>query len=323
MHPLQEQLPPTANQYLEQLALKGRKSSTVRRYAYDIADFYSFIDVTNHTAYTKETLEHFMKHLIQERHYKHKTYKRVYRVLHSYFNHLMHRNVINENPIEHVLLPDEDDEPLTEDDLFTTKEINQLLRSTESIEGLNDDQKQSRPLLAPRNLIMLRLILFYGLRLQELHGLHIDNLLSSNTLFVTPVDGEVNPRKITLQQKDQTLLANYLDVIPKAVRPVHGNEHPLFVAFDFKRQTYRWSYEEDKPKRLTIVAIQKMIREELRRAGIPLGRSAQHMRHTFIVNALGSGRTTKDIQTQLGLHSELVLLRYETLSESMKKAHHL
>ncbi|WP_052366641.1 hypothetical protein [Geomicrobium sp. JCM 19055] len=163
-----------------------------------------------------------------------------------------------------------------------------MLQSTASIEGLNDDQKQSRPLLAPRNLIMLRLILFYGLRLQELHGLHIDHLLSSNTLFVTPVDGEVNPRKITLQQKDQTLLANYLDVIPKAVKPVRGNEHPLFVAFDFKRQTYRWSYEEDKPKRLTIVAIQKMIREELRRAGIPLGRSAQHMRHTFIVNALRS-----------------------------------
>ncbi|MBB6449227.1 site-specific recombinase XerD [Geomicrobium halophilum] len=318
MHPQGEKLPKEAQHFLDFLASRGRKPSTLRRYAYDLADFYSFAFIhgdqktASNDLLDPSLLEDYFAFMIERRKYNHKTTKRIAAVLKRYFYFLSQTYGLGSNPMESVTLPPADDEKITQDHLLSAGEIRQLLTSIESDLGLSEEQAQARPLLAPRNKVMIQLLLHQGLRLQELHGLSLDDVnFGTGTMTVSPEDGEVKKREIQLSKNDRRDLHRYVQMIPKPVRPYPGEGHPLFVSFDFQKQTYRWSYEDDEPKRLTIVAMQKMIREESKRAGLAPGKSAQHFRHTYIVSALKHGHTLEELQEKLGLHSELVLLRYQ------------
>ncbi|PEA57008.1 integrase, partial [Bacillus thuringiensis] len=83
-----------------------------------------------------------------------------------------------------------------------------------------------------------------------------------------------------------------------------------FVAFDFTRGTYHWSYEEDAPKFLTEISIQKMIRLEVKRANLRKGISSQHFRNTYILKRIQGNSTPKQIMQQIGFKSYLSLKRY-------------
>ncbi|WP_211202221.1 tyrosine-type recombinase/integrase [Salicibibacter cibarius] len=324
MRPQNEQLPTEARRFLDFLVSRGRKPSTIRRYMYDIADFYRFAAL--HAEEKNVSLQHlepaliedYFMFLIDTRQYNYKTAKRIATVLRRYFQYLSQSYGFAENIMEDVSLPEAEDETISDNDLFSQKELSRLFRSIESDLGLSDEQIQARPLLAPRNKAMIQLLLHYGLRLQELHGLSLDDVnFGTGTMAVSPDDGEVLPRHIQLSKQDRRDLNHYLKGIPKPVRPYPGQNHPLFVAFDFQKQTYRWSYERDEPKRLTIVAMQKMIREEAKRAGVASGKSARNFRHTFIVSALKHGHTLEYIQDILGLHSTLVLARYQAYVDGL------
>ncbi|QQK80169.1 tyrosine-type recombinase/integrase [Salicibibacter cibi] len=321
-----EHLPKEARGFLDFLVSRGRKATTIRRYTYDLADFYRFAAL--HAEDKNVSLQHLEPVMIEDyfmflndtRKYNHKTAKRIATVLRRYFQYLSQTHGLTGNIMENVSLPAAGDETISEDDLFTQKELSRLFTSIESDLGLSDEQIQARPLLAPRNKAMIQLLLHYGLRLQELHGLSLDNInFGTGTMAVSPDDGEVLPRPIQLSKQDRRDLNHYLKGIPKPVRPYPGQNHPLFVAFDFQKQTYRWSYENDEPKRLTIVAMQKMIREEAKRAGVASGKSARHFRHTFIVSALKRGHTLEYIQDMLGLHSTLVLTRYQEYVDGLSE----
>ncbi|MBO1581614.1 hypothetical protein J4P91_18625 [Bacillus sp. XF8] len=70
-------------------------------------------------------------------------------------------------------------------------------------------------------------------------------------------------RIITLAEEDKKQLFRYYKTIPEPVRPKYHSYDPLFVAFDFTRGTYHWSYENEAPKGLFEVSVQKMIRLEI------------------------------------------------------------
>ncbi|SDI95653.1 tyrosine-type recombinase/integrase [Natribacillus halophilus] len=317
--PQKEKLPTEALEFLEFLISRGRKSSTIRRYAYDLADFYSFAaihadrKVTNLHPVEAIILEDYFTYLMETRAYNRKTTKRIAAVLRRYFLFLSQTHGhTTTNLMRNVQLPPAADEAISKDDLLTQNDLTRLFQSLDSDLGLSEEQRQARPLLAPRNKAMIQLLLHHGLRLQELHSLSLDDVnFGTGTISISPTDSEVQARVLRLSKSDRRDLNRYIKVIPKPVRPYPGERHPLFVAFDFQKQTYRWSYENDEPKRLTIVAMQKMIREEARRAGLPPGKSARHFRHTYIVSALRRGHSLEAIQETLGLHSPLVLFRYQ------------
>ncbi|WP_160112373.1 tyrosine-type recombinase/integrase [Salicibibacter kimchii] len=326
----QSDLPDEARDFLEFLSSRGRKASTIRRYTYDLADFYRFAAV--HAEKNALSVQHLEPAMIDDyfmfimdtRKYNRKTVNRIATVLRGYFQYLSQTHGVAGNIMENVSLPPGSDETIGENDLFSQKELSLLFKSIVSDLGLSDEQKQARPLLAPRNKAMIQLLLHYGLRLQELHGLNLDDVnFGTGAMVVSPDDGEVRQREIRLSKQDRQELNRYLKGIPKPVRPYPGQNHPLFVAFDFQKQTYRWSYENDEPKRLTIVAMQKMIREEAKRAGMASGKSARHFRHTFIVSALKRGHTLEYIQDLLGLHSTLVLARYQAYVNEHSQERHI
>lgn len=113
-----------------------------------------------------------------------------------------------------------------------------------------------------------------------------------------------------MKEEDKLYLYNYYKTIPEPVRPKYHSNDPLFVAFDFTRGTYHWSYEEDAPKFLTAISIQKMIRLEVKRANLRKGISAQYFRNTFILRNIQGNTPPDQVMQQIGFKSDLSLKRY-------------
>lgn len=136
---------------------------------------------------------------------------------------------------------------------------------------------------------------------------HFEN----NTLSI-PEESKVN-RTIHLKERDKLHLYNYYQTIPEPVRPKYHSNDPLFVAFDITRGTYHRSYDDDAPKFLTEISIQKMIRLEIKRANLRKGISAQHFRNTFILRSIQDNTTSEEIMQQIGFKSQFSLKRYYDL----------
>lgn len=195
------------------------------------------------------------------------------------------------------------------EDFISSEEEKRLKKVVASLEGLTEKQQSARPMILERNVSIVSLLLDYGLSLHELVSLQMRHVhFESNTLSI-PEDSKIN-RTIHLKEEDKLHLYDYYKTIPEPVRPKYHSSDPLFVAFDFTRGTYHWSYDNDAPKYLTEISVQKMIRLEVKRANLRKGISAQHFRNTFIFRMIQQKNTSEQIMQQIGFKSFLSLKRY-------------
>lgn len=290
---------------------KGRKPSTIKRYAYDIEDFGQWLQKSKrhplHNIWTilnKEDYEEYFNVLKKQRNYSDKTIHRVYIVLSRLYQYLA-----LPNPMEDMNLIVQPNRALRDEDFISNTEEKRLKYILTSLEGLTEKQRSVRPLLMDRNIAVVHLLINNGLSLQELVGLQMKDVhFENNTISVPGILGI--KRTILLTEDDKKVLFNYYKTIPKPVRPKYHSNDPLFVAFDFTRKTYHWSYENDAPKALTEIAVQKMIRLEVERANLRKGISAQHLRNTFILRLIKNEVLEEEIIKQVGFKSKLSLKRY-------------
>lgn len=166
-------------------------------------------------------------------------------------------------------------------------------------------------MILERNLSIIILLLDYGLSLHELVALRMKHVHFENNTLSIPEDTKIN-RTIKLKEEDKLHLYHYYKTIPKPVRPRYHSDDPLFVAFHFRLGTYLWSYNDDAPKFLTEISVQKMIRLEVRRANLRKGISAQHFRNTFILKMIQQQYTAEHIVKQVGFKTHVSLKRYDT-----------
>jgi site-specific recombinase XerD len=290
---------------------KGRNPSTIKRYAYDIEDFGQWLQESKrhplHNIWTTlhtEDYEEYFNVLKKQRNYSDKTIHRVYIVLSRLYQYL---NL--PNPMEDMNLIVQPNRALRDEDFISKTEEKRLKYILTSLEGLTEKQSSVRPLLMDRNIAVVHLLINNGLSLQELVGLQMKNVhFENNTISVPGILGI--KRTILLTEDDKKILFNYYKTIPKPVRPKYHSNDPLFVAFDFTRKTYHWSYDNDAPKALTEIAVQKMIRLEVERAKLRKGISAQHLRNTFILRLIENEVLEGEIIKQIGFRSKLSLKRY-------------
>ncbi|MCU5490362.1 phage integrase N-terminal SAM-like domain-containing protein [Bacillus cereus] len=290
---------------------KGRKPSTIKRYAYDIEDFGQWLQESKRhplhniwTTLNTEDYEEYFNVLKKQRNYSDKTIHRVYIVLSRLYQYLA-----LPNPMEDMNLIVQPNRALRDEDFISKTEEKRLKYILTSLEGLTEKQRSVRPLLMDRNIAVVHLLINNGLSLQELVGLQMKNVhFENNTISVPGILGI--KRTILLTEDDKKVLFNYYKTIPKPVRPKYHSNDPLFVAFDFNRKTYHWSYENDAPKALTEIAVQKMIRLEVERANLRKGISAQHLRNTFILRLIENEVLEEEIIKQVGFKSKFSLKRY-------------
>lgn len=294
------------------LSSRGRKPSTIKRYVYDIEDFRRWLQTSNRlqkknmwNEIDKEDFEAYFQELLYQRKYGQKTIHRIAVVLKKLYQFLDIPHPIAE--IQGITPPNRS---LCKNDFVTKEEEKKLKYILSSSEGLSDKQLSVRPFLINRNESLLSLLLNYGLTLQELVSLQMQHVhFGKNKMTVVHSQG--TKRTIFLEEEDNICLFTYYKTIPEPVRPRYHSKDPLFVAFDFQRGTFRWVYDNDAPKALTAIAVQKMIRLEVARAKLRKGISAQHLRNTYILRCLEKNMSTEEIMKRTGFRSLLSVKRYE------------
>ena len=303
--------------FLNQLILKGRKATTIKRYHYDLNDFFQWLNDRSFIHLTTEEIESFYQHLMVTRSYQVRTIRRISSVLRRFTLFLFEENVLQDHPLLHHEPPLLTLEPLTREEWISKREMDILLQTTHSEKGLTENQLMARPYLTERNYAILLLLTEYGITLSE-----ACEITMNDTSFVqqTIQIKDSVERTLVLESAHSQQLYVYWSSIPEAVRPRLHTSDPLFVAFDFTRRTYHWSYEKDAPKTLTAIALQKMIRTEVARSGLRKGISAQHFRNAYLLRTLLDPLGGHDLQQHLGLKSPLSLRRYAlTLAHLTKK----
>ncbi len=213
------------------------------------------------------------------------------------------------SPIEGVIQIEAPDRTLRKEDFVSFQEGERLKKVISSLEGLTEKQRSTRPMILERNVSIVTLLLDYGLSLKELVSLRMAHVHFEKNTISIPEDSKVN-RTIHLKEEDKLHLYNYYKTIPEPVRPKYHSNDPLFIAFDFTRGTYHWSYDDDAPKFLTEISIQKIIRLEVKRANLRKGISSQYFRNTYILKRIQGNCTPEQIMQQIGFKSNLSLKRY-------------
>ncbi|MBO9128914.1 tyrosine-type recombinase/integrase [Bacillus sp. 165] len=316
----------TVHSFAAYLTSKGRKQSTIRRYMYDVEDYFTWLERNKNLSsnniwsslHTKDYENYFFE-LKHERHYSEKTLHRVFIVLNRLYQFLQLTSTDITNPLKDMEMTIHPDRGLHKDDFITAEEEERFKKILVSMEGLTEKQLPARPLLIDRNVCIIMLLLDYGLALQELVYLTMQHVhFENNTLTVPPVSGIA--RTIALTEEDKKKLYTYYKTIPEPVRPKYHTNDPLFVAFDFNRNTYRWVYENDAPKALTEIAVQKMIRQEVARAGLRKGLSGQHLRNTFILRLIQQNVSEQEIIRRVGFKTKLSLKRYYDFAKKEQEA---
>ncbi|MEI4623535.1 tyrosine-type recombinase/integrase [Bacillus pfraonensis] len=301
----------TVQHFASFLLNKGRKPSTIKRYVYDIEDFGHWLQKSKKlptcniwTTLGTKDFEAYFYDLKQQRQYSDKTMHRVYIVLNRLYKYLQ-----LPNPLDEMQLSIQPNRALRDDDFISNKEEKRLKYMLTTLDGLTERQSAVRPILQDRNISIVHFLLDYGLSLQELVGLQMKHVhFENNTITVPGITGI--ERTIVLSEDDKKRLFSYYKIIPEPVRPKYHSTDPLFVAFDYTRNTFRWVYENDAPKALTEIAVQKMIRLEVARANLRKGISSQHLRNTFILNLIRQQLSEDEIINQVGFKSKLSLKRY-------------
>ena len=301
----------TLEAFSNYLTEKGRKHSTIQRYSYDIKDFFKWLEINEILFHIKswgelspEDYQAYFSELEGNRKYSEKTRHRIWVVLRKLNMFLGIDNPLDEFDLS--LIPDQS---LNDKDFITESEENHLKQTILSIKGLTERQAKYRPLIMDRNVCIINLVVNYGLSLQELISLNMSHIqFATNTLMVPGENGAT--RSVSLTMEDTQQLYKYYTTIPEPVSPRQHTDNPLFVAFDFNRGTYRWVYENDAPKALSEVAIQKMIRLEVKRAGLDRHISAQQMRNTFIIRLIKQGLTEAELVSRMGFKTKITLKRY-------------
>ncbi|AIC94748.1 tyrosine-type recombinase/integrase [Shouchella lehensis] len=296
------------NVFLDQLALKGRKQATIRRYDYDLLDFFQWLEEKPFHTLTTEEVEAFYHHLLMSRQYKVRTIRRISSVLRRFALFLLEEGFLQDHPLLHHEPPLLNLEPLNRNEWISQKETSILLKTSHSERGLTENQRIARPQLTERNYTILLLLTNYGITLSEACALTMRDTSFIQQTIIVGLDA--SKRTLTLEDDHAKQLYVYWSSIPEPVRPRMHTDDSFFVAFDFTRRTYHWSYENDRPKALTAIALQKMIRTEVARAHLRKGISAQHFRNSYLLRSLLHSGHDHQLQRKLGLKSPLSLRRY-------------
>ncbi|MGD6962765.1 tyrosine-type recombinase/integrase [Fictibacillus phosphorivorans] len=314
-------LPEYADSFIVHLQKKDRTKSTIKRYYYDLLDFFAWVRVIKKTddlrviqSLDTLTLKEYFLFLSEQREYRTATSKRVFTVIKSLFFYLHTNRKISSNPFNELEQTLKEDTQFTDDDFISDEEYKTLFQTLSSYEGLTEKQQKYRHLLIKRNEAILSLLYRYGITLQEITNIEMKHV--HFTQHELTVINKKEARLIALDDETQQLLYEYKEKIPEVIRPRVYSSDRFFIAFDYQRGTYRFDYGKYEPKPLTVIAIQKMLRQEVRRSGLREGISSQHLRRTAILNLLKEGKDEEDVQLWFGLKSNLTLNRYEAYLEA-------
>ncbi|PGK30330.1 integrase [Priestia megaterium] len=203
---------------------------------------------------------------------------------------------------------------LTDNDFISKNDACLLLESVISHKNLTDTQLKIHEYIASRNQSILILMLHYGLTINEVVSLNIKDInFSQNTLTITTTKGK---RILDLSSDDKKIIYNYFSAIPSLFKPKDYTDDPLFLSFHPQKMVYWYDYNLNKPRRISLIGVKRMIEKEVQRSGLQAKVRSTQFRNSCILNKLLEGYSNEQIIYYFGLSSRHALYRYKRYLKS-------
>lgn len=295
--------------YLENLIDSGKSKLTLKQYESDIKKFINWLEKekqsTNFETFASlqaEDIRAYFFHL-REQNLSQATIRRLASVL----SRLMKFHQIIAAEEIHKLSEALPMRSLTKNDFIKEEEYNRLLESLKT-KGVEQTKKSARNYLLDRNTAIVQLIRTYGLTPQEIHNLTMKNINFAQKELI--FKGEEHIRKFTIEEEIMKHTRNYFFSIPPLFRPKYHTLDPLFVAFNNISYSFQYDYDIQRPKVLSVRAIQEMIKDEVRKVHLRKI-SAATLRNAAILDYLKEGHRDEQVMKRFALTSEAALRRYK------------
>lgn len=302
-------LPDYALDYMENLNQSGRSKLTLKQYESDLKKFFSWLDIYKEN--TKfETIKALRAddirayfHYLKDKQLSQATIRRLASVLSRL---MIYHQCVCAHEI-HKLAEASPLRPLTTKDFITNEEYNKLLQHL-LIKDIESTKKSARNYLLSRNWTIVAILKNFGLTPIDIYRIKMKDLnLAQGELTLNREDA---PLTLPLSHDIMTKLRDYYFSIPEAFRPKYYSNDPVFIAFNNISYSFQYDYDRQKPKALSVRAIQEMIKDEVRRAGLRKI-SAVNLRNAAILEALATGASDEKVMRQFHLTSEAALRRYK------------
>ncbi|MCF7905651.1 tyrosine-type recombinase/integrase [Candidatus Gracilibacteria bacterium] len=183
--------------------------------------------------------------------------------------------------------------------------------SWEELNRLRDWNENKNPLINTRDRAIVEMLFVTGLRISELCRLNRENV-NLNTREFTVLGKGKKIRTVYLTPRSVGTLQHYLDERT-------DNYQPLFVSARSRKDELETKGES---RRLTRTAIEVMIRNRGRKAGITKPVTPHVLRHTFATTLLRNGADLRSVQELLG-HANISTTQIYThfVNADLKRTH--
>lgn len=295
--------------YLENLIDSGKSKLTLKQYESDIKKFIHWLEKekqnTNFDTFASLQAEDIRAYFLYLRteNLSHATIRRLASVL----SRLMKFHQIIAAEEIHKLSEALPMRSLTENDFINAEEYNRLLETLKTKDA-EQTKKSARNYLLDRNIAIVQMIRTYGLTPQEIHNLTMKNINFAQKELI--LQGEEHIRKFTIEEEIMKHTRNYFFSIPPLFRPKYHTLDPLFVAFNNISYSFQYDYDIQRPKVLSVRAIQEMIKDEVRKVHLRKI-SAANLRNAAILDYLKEGHRDEQVMKRFALTSEAALRRYK------------
>ncbi|MFL0499130.1 tyrosine-type recombinase/integrase [Priestia megaterium] len=308
-------IPLIVQHFLVHLQESGKKHSTISMYKHDLNAFFRWLNQQNPHV-TPETLpegreryEEYFTYL-KEKNLSEANLKRVA----SHLNGLLRfYDLIDQIGV--LKATTKKQRELTDNDFISKNDTHLLLDSVISHKNLTDTQLKIHEHIAPRNQSILILMLHYGLTINEIVSLNIKDInFSQNALTITTNKGK---RVLDISRDDKKIIYNYFSAIPSLFKPKDYTDDPLFLSFHPQKMVYWYDYNLNKPRRISLIGVKRMIEKEVQRSGIQAKVRSTQFRNSCIIKKLLEGYSNEQIIYYFGLSSRHALYRYKRYLKSV------
>jgi len=287
------------NEYLHQLKAEGKKPGTLKQYASDLKPFASWLDSAGKDLRSVQSsdIALYVKRL-EDSNLQTITVKRHLSAINKWLKFLRVSPIASSQQEKtHQAVP------LKSGDFISEKEMQLLITSMRK-----PGHSPARDALIARNLAIVHLMRYKGLRPKELSSITMDMLnLAQSTLFIQQV-------AYSIPETHARYIREYLSAIEELKRPRWHSRDPLFVAYNNRSHDYQYDYVNEQPKRLSVRSIQEMIKDEVHLAGLRK-LSAKHLRNSCILDHVRSGQQDHEIQLYFHLSHPFSLHRFKKYKE--------
>lgn len=300
--------------FLAYLDESGKKTSTISMYQHDLEKFFEWL-TRYHSKIDRGSLPKDQKYYegyfmyLKEKKLSEATLRRIA----SHLNGLLKYYNLTDN-LGILKATTKKQRGLTDTDFITEADASFLLNSVVSHKHLSDIQLQIHKYIGPRNHSILILMLRYGLTINEVVSLNIQDInFGQNTLTIRT--NKTN-RTLDLSTHDKKIIYYYLSTIPLLFRPKDYTDDPLFISFHPQKMAYWYDYSLNKPKRISVIGTKRMIEREVKRSGIKAHVRSTHFRNSCILDKIRKGYANENIISYFGLSSRHALYRFKRYLKS-------